>query len=90
MQILQCRTISFIKLYFQGLYCSAECQKENWELHRDFCKERRRTIKKRREEKAKKGGKGGGGGERGKEEKELAQEEICRGRMAVLTFSEVD
>ena len=47
-------------------------------------------MKKRREEKAKKDGKGGGQGERGKEEKELAQEEICRGRMEVLTFSEVD
>ena len=83
----------FSQLYFQGLYCSAECQKENWELHRDFCKERRRKRKERKEEKAKKGGKGGGGGgqgERGKEEKELAQEEICRGRIKVLTFSEVD
>ena len=46
-------------------------------------------MKKRREEKAKKDGEGGQG-ERGKEEKELAQEEICRGRMEVLTFSEVD
>ena len=50
-------------------------------------------MKKRKEEKAKKDGKGGGGGgqgERGKEETELAQEEICRGRLEVLTFSEVD
>ena len=50
-------------------------------------------MKKRREERAKKDGiEGGGGGqgERGKEEMELAQEEICQGKMEVLTFSEVD
>ena len=47
-------------------------------------------MKKRKEEKAKKGGKGGGGGGQGERGKELAQEEICWGRMEVLTFSEVD
>ena len=80
---------------FQGLYCSAECQKENWEQHRGFCKERRKKRKQRREEKSKKDGKGGGGlgqGGRGKQKKEeeLAEEEECNSKMEALTFSEVD
>ena len=87
--------IIFIKLYFQGLYCSAECQKENWEQHQGFCKERRKRRRQKKEERAKRGGKGGGGfgqGGRGKQkrEDELAQEEMCRSKMEVLTFSEVD
>ena len=82
-------------LYLQGLYCSAECQKENWKQHEGFCKERRKRRKQRKEEKAKKGGKGGGRfgqGGRGKQkgEEELTQEEMCRSKMEVLTFSEVD
>ena len=52
-------------------------------------------MKKRREEKAKKGGKGGerfGQGGRGekKGEEVLTQEEMCRSKMELLTFSEVD
>ena len=45
--------------------------------------------KRRKEEKAKKDGRGGG---RGKQivKEELTQEEICRSKMEVLTFSEVD
>ena len=87
--------IIFIKLYFQGLYCSAECQKENWKQHAGFCKERRKRRKQRKEEKAKRGGTRGGRfgqGGRGKPkgEEELVQEEVCRSKMELLTFSEVD
>ena len=74
-------------------YCSSKCQKENWEQHKGFCKERRKKRRQRREEKAKKDGKEGGGfgqGGRGKQknEEKLAQE--CTSKMEVLTFSEVD
>ena len=82
-------------LYFQGLYCSAECQKENWKQHEGFCKERRKRRKQRKEEKAKNGGTRGGRfgqGGRGEQkgEEELAKEEVCRSKMELLTFSEVD
>ena len=55
----------------------------------------RKKRKQRKEEKAKKGGKGGGRfgqGGRGekKGEEKLAQEEVCRSKMEVLTFSEAD
>ena len=55
----------------------------------------RKRRKQRKEERAKKGGKEGGRfgqGGRGKQKGEevLAQEEVCRSKMDLLTFSEVD
>ena len=51
--------------FFQGRYCSVECQREDWEQHRDFCNERAERRRERKGEKSKKegGGDGDGGGE---------------------------
>ena len=34
-------------------YCSSKCQKEDWEQHKDFCKEKRKKRKQRREKRGK-------------------------------------
>ena len=47
--------------FFQGRYCSSECQNEDWEQHRGFCKERHEKRRKGKEKKSKKGGVGEGG-----------------------------
>ena len=92
-------------IFFQGRYCSVECQREDWEQHRDFCNERAERRRERKEEKSKRAGggegaigdgggegdRGGeGGGERQNEEEELGEVERCRVKMKAMAFSEVD
>ena len=91
-----------MQYFFQGRYCSVECQREDWEQHRDFCNERAERRRQRKGEKSKKegggegdGGGGGdrgveGGGERQNEEEELVEVEMCRVKKRATAFSEVD
>ena len=91
-----------MQYFFQGRYCSVECQNEDWEQHRDFCKERQKRRRERKAEKSKMGGggegDGGGGGDRGgevggerqSEEEETGEVEQCRVKMKAMAFSEVD
>ena len=71
-----------MQYFFQGRYCSVECQREDWEQHRDFCNERQKRRRERRGKKSKmEGGREGdragvgdeGGGERQNEEEELVE-----------------
>ena len=85
-----------MQYFFQVRYCSVECQREDWEQHRDFCNERAERRRERKGEKSKKvGGRegdggGGGDGERQNEEEESGEAERCRVKMKAMAFSEVD
>ena len=84
---------SKIQYFFQGRYCSVECQNEDWEQHKDFCNERQKRRRERRGKKSKmeRGGEGDQvGGERQNEEEELVEVEMCRVKKRATAFSEVD
>ena len=81
--------MKFINILFQGLYCSEECQKEDWAEHKKECKKIQRKRKQRKEEKKKE--------ERRKEDKrkeEMKKNEEadveCSSKMEELKITEVD
>ena len=88
--------MDFCNGFFQGRYCNPECQKEDWEQHRDFCLERREQRKACAREGDGEGDVGGDVGGEGDEERQKAEEEWreemerCRRVLEAFPMPEVD